>query len=274
MKKLLSIVFSTIVIASSCAYVFAAPMYNITPKAPQVSAAMKPIIVKYRQEDYIGAMQDLEDLVKIEKNNTYAKYYLALCYTRLGYREEAQTLYKEVIYKDDNMALSHYSKRALSCLDDPNNEACMPPRQKLSEEEAAELDDITLFINSGKKIHPAAMDKITRERMKIKIDQEERKRAAEEEKRRQMEEENQLQSYNLQPSNEEIAAALNTLSKIGMNPYTQQNAMLQAMQYNQYGMLNNNMFNPMLNNNLSLETAKMFLYSQMAGQQGLMNYGI
>ena len=273
MKKLLSIVFSTILITSTCACVLAAPMYNITPKAPQVSANMKPIIAKYRQEDYIGAMQDLEDLVKIEKNNTYAKYYLALCYTRLGYREEAQTLYKEVIYKDDNMALSHYSKRALSCLDDPNNEMCLPPKQKLSEEEAAELDDITLFINSGKKIHPAAMDKITRERMKIKIEQDERKRAAEEEKRRAMEE-NQLQSYNSQPTNEEIASALNTLSKIGMNPYNQQNAMLQAMQYNQYGMLNNNMFNPMLNNNMSPEIAKMFLYNQMSQQQGLMNYGI
>lgn len=272
MKKMLSIILSTVVIAGVCTCcTIAAPTYNITPKAPQISAGLKPIINKYRQEDYIGAMQDLEDLVKVEKNNTYAKYYLALCYTRLGYREEAQTLYKEVVKKDDNMALVHYSQRALNCLDDPNNEICQPPKQKLSKEEAAELDDITLFIQSGRKIHPAAMDKITRERMQRKLEAYEYQRAQELEKRMQQEEENQLQSYK-QPTNEEIASALNTLSKIGMNPYTQFNPLAQA-QYNHYGMFDNNMLNPMLNNNMSPELAKLYLYNQMS-QQNFTNYGI
>ena len=96
MKKTLSLFIATIMAIGLLNAHRAFATYNVVPKAPKISESLKPIILKYRNENYVGAMIDLEELVKKEKNNTYAKYYLALCYTRLGYREEAQILYNEV----------------------------------------------------------------------------------------------------------------------------------------------------------------------------------
>ncbi len=275
MKKTLSLFVSGFVaiILMATSNVFAAT-YNVKPKVPQVSESLKPIVVKYRAKNYVGAMQDLEELVKKEKDNTYAKYYLALCYTRLGFKEEAKTLYNEVIYKDENLALSHYSQRALDCLEDPNSDVCRPAALREKEKEDEEdPSDIDLFIMSGKKIHPNAMDRITKERMERKLEEDEYIR-------RQIEEEKQkagLQTSAL-PTNEEIASALNTLSRIGMNPYTQFNPLAQAQQFNQFGAMGLDMMNnPTLNmyGASNPDVAKIFLYNQMAQRQNsLTNYGI
>lgn len=265
MKKILSlIVFAFISISLSVS----AATYNITPKAPKITPTLKPIIVKYKKGDYVGSMQDLEELVKKEKNNLYAKYYLALCYTRLGYKAEATILYNEIVKKDENLALSYYSQRAISCLGDSNNAMCKPQAEQ---KEAEQLNDIDLFIMSGKKIHPSAMDRITRERMERKMVEEEYIRTQQQQAAASR---GELQSYNT-PTNEEIASALNTLSKIGMNPYNQFNPIAQVQQYNQYGVmaLNNPMMGMMMNNS-NPEMAKMFLYSQMAQQNNMLNYGM
>lgn len=264
MKKILSFIAFIFMAVSLSA---TAATYNITPKAPKITPSLKPIIVKYKKGDYVGSMQDLEDLVKVEKNNTYAKYYLALCYTRLGYKKEAAILYNEVVKKDENIALSYYSQRAIDCLENPNSSVCLPKNG--AQEEEAELDDMDLFIMSGKKIHPAAMDRITRERQERKMVEEEYIRS-----QQQASINGELHSYN-KPTNEEIASALNTLSKIGMNPYEQFNPIAQAQQFNQFGAmgLNNPMMSAMMNNS-NPEMAKMLLYSQMTQQNNMLNYGI
>lgn len=263
MKRILSVIAIGIISISMCA---SATTYNITPKAPKISETLKPIITKYKQGDYIGTMVDLEELVKNEKNNTYAKYYLALCYTQLGYREEANILYKEVVQKNDNLALSYYSQRALECLDNPNNQTCNPEVKKTKNNEP--MTDMDLFIQSGETFHPSAMDKITRERMERKLIQEEQIR-----NQQKASVNGEKTSYN-QPTNEEIASALNTLSKIGMNPYNQFNPLAQAQQFQQYGAMNLN--NPMMNmmGNSNPDIAKMFLYSQIQQQNNMLNYGI
>lgn len=280
MKKTLLLLISgiatTLIMASSNVF---ATTYNVTPKAPKVSESLKPIVVKYRAKNYTGAMQDLEELVKKEKNNTYAKYYLALCYTRLGYKDEAKILYQEVINKDENLSLSHYSQKALDCLDDPSSDICRPVSLRNQEnKEEEQPSDIDLFIMSGRKIHPNAQDRITKEKMDRKLEEQEyiRKKLKEEEERAGLQ-------TSAVPTNEEIATALNTLSKIGMNPYNQFNPLAQAQQFNQFGMINpymmnntnsNNMYGAFLNGS-NPNIAQMFLYSQMAqNQNGLMNYGI
>ncbi len=278
MKKMFSIIFSLAIFGiCNCYMANAASTYNITPKPPKITPSLKPIITKYRQANYIGAMQDLEELVKTEKDNIYAKYYLALCYTRLGYKEEAQILYKEIVKKDQNLALTYYSQRALDCLDDPNNTKCQPPKKEQTASKTAELDDMDLFIQSGKMIHPAAMDRITRERMERKLQQSEYQRKMQEEQ----EQNTQLQSQ--MPTNEEIASALNTLSKIGINPFERPN-IAQLMQYGQmqqyspYNLLGNNLnpglYNAQLSNNINPEIAKMFLYNNLTQNSGLAGYGI
>lgn len=278
MKKTLLLFISgiamlSILISSST---FAAT-YNFAPKGPTPSQSLKPIIVKYKQKNYTGAMQDLEELVKKEPHNTYAKYYLALCYTRLGFREEAKILYTEVIKKDENLALSHYSQFAIDCLDDPSNPVCNPKAASQEEEIRAENpSDIDLFIQSGRRIHPTVVDKLTKEKMERKLEEDEYRR-------KQLEEEKQRANYTSNatiPTNEEIASALNTLSKIGINPYNQFNPLAQAQQFNQYGAMglnnygyNNNFNNPM--NATNPDLARMLIYSQMTQKQNnMMNYGI
>lgn len=242
---------------------------KVMPKTPYVSQSMKPVIAKYRQQNFIGSLQDLTKILKNEPNNTLAKYYAALTYTQLGNQTEAQNLYKEVIDKNDNEVLVHYSQRALDCLGNPENEICKPKTEEITQE----TDEMTRFIQSGKQIHPAAMDRITRERMERKLQ--------ESEYQRKQQEQNKLKSDAAMPTNEEIASALNTLSKIGLNPLQTQaylNPMMQAGQYNQFGYLSNMNTNPysaLLGNNTNPDFAKMFLYNQMTNQQNnLLNYGI
>ena len=276
MKKVLILICTFIAIAGLINSDSAKASTNyVVPKAPYVSPALKPCIAKYKQENYTGAMQDLEELVKKEKNNTLAKYYLALCYTRLGYKEEAQTLYKEVVKKDDNLTLTHYSQRALDCLEDPNSAKCEPPKPATKQEE--ELDDISRFIRSGKKIHPAAMDRITKERMERKLQESEYIRKQQESQARP------LKSDASMPTNEEIASALNTLSKIGINPFNQNQTAynlnpinLPLNQINPMMLLNNNnMYGAMLGNNQNPELTKMLLLNSLTNQQNnYTNYGI
>ena len=248
----------------------------VVPKAPDVTPSLKPCIEKYKQGNYTGAMVDIETLLKNEKNNTLAKYYLALCYTKLGYKEEAKVLYNEVLNENDNSTLSYYSQKAVDCLDDPDSEKCSPLKPQ-TEKEKEEVDDITEFIQSGRKIHPAAMDRITRERMERKLQESEYIR-------KQQEENQPLKSDASIPTNEEIASALNTLAKIGINPFSQNQTAynlnplnLQSNQINPMMLLNNNnLYQAMLQNGQqNPEITKMFLLNSLTGQQNnLINYGI
>lgn len=257
MKKSLSFILTVV---ASLSLMVSAATNEVVPKSPAMSASLKPCVAMYKQGNYVGAMQDLKALLQREKNNTYAKYYLALSYTQLGYKDEAQRLYQEIADKQDGSVLAYYSQRALDCIGNPESEQCNPPKKEENPEDKPQMDDIEKFIKSGRQFHPSVTDRITKERMERQIQKEEYQK-------KQLD---NRSSYNAMPTNEEIAAALNTLSKIGMNPYTQNN-MQNAMMLNPMNMNNNyNMYGTLLNNN-NPDIAKMFLYSQ---QNSLMNYGI
>jgi len=261
MKKITSIFLTAIIATAITSSAPAKTKYNyVTPKAPVVTESLKPCIAKYKAGNYTGAMLDLEALLEKEKNNTYAKYYLALCYTVLGYDTEAKETYQKVIEKNDNETLTYYSKKALACIENPASEACVPkakanPVDKKQEEEQ---DDITKFIYSGKKIHPAAMDLIIKQRMDIKLQQDEFQNKQNE----------QLGPLSSAPTNEEIAQALNTLSKIGINPFSE-NYMLSNT--SDYGYMNYGNYY----GNLNSDIEQRFLYGQLNQQKNnFINYGI
>lgn len=254
MKKTLMLIFTALIISGLMStYKVSASTYEVIPKAPNISASLKPCIAMYKQGNYIGAMQDLKEIVEKEPKNTYAKYYLALCYTQLGYSDEARGMYQKIVEAQDNAALTYYSQRALDCIGNPENEQCKAPAKKTSAS-PEETDEITKFIQSGKQFHPSVTDRITKERMERQIQKEEYEKKLQ----------NERSSDASMPTNEEIAAALNTLSKLGMNPYTQMPAM-----NNIYSgtMFSNNAMNP--------DYTKMILYSQlMSGQNNWANFGI
>ena len=145
---------------------------------------------------------------------------------------------------------------------------CVPSKKAEETAEAQEPeeeeDDITKFIKSGKKIHPAAMDLIQRQRMEIKLQQDEYNS-------RKNEQLGPL-SY-APPTNEEIAYALNTLAKIGINPFGQ-NYMLSGMG-SEYNYMNSYNTVPANYRNTSPDIAQMLLYSQISQQKNdFINYGI
>ena len=102
-----------------------ATTYNyVTPKAPYISPSIRGAVVKYKQKNFVGAMQDLEEALKKEPKNTAGLYYLALTYTQLGYQEKAKEMYQNVIDLNNNSVLAHYSKYALDCIGNPDSEQC------------------------------------------------------------------------------------------------------------------------------------------------------
>jgi len=267
---------------------------TIKPKTPYISPSLKPYILEYKKGNYLGAMLGIEELLDKEKNNTAAKYYLALCYTQLGYSGEAQQLFTNLTQNKDSALIRYYSEKALSCIGNSDNEICKPRQTaqekikelKIADQEKAkkqqaeiaakakenkeefDTDDITTFIRSGKKIHPDAMDAITKERMERKLQSDEytKKQA----------EQNPRKSEADIPTNEEIAAALNTLAKIGFNPFEQNNlnsltAYNNQFDYNLIGLNNPAYINSMVPTNSDL--TKMLLYGQMSQQQNnMINY--
>ena len=260
---------------------------NIPVKQPVASKSMLPAIAKYKQGNYVGAMVDLKEVLEKEENNTYAKYYLALCYTQLGYKGEAQKLYREIAEKGDNFSLRYYSKKAATCIDNPLDEVCLPPKKVRPPEiaegengENKEVDDITKFIQSGKQIHPNAMDKITRDRMerKLQADAYSKKQAEEAKNGKAADDADTTKSSSAaMPTNEEIVAALDVLSKVGLNPLTQLNkySYIPVDPYSQFEY--NNQYDPMYNlmlSNGSLDSTKMMMFAQMAQQNSFLNYGI
>lgn len=251
MKKIVLALFLFTILVGLNNLTFAATATN---KISYQQTVVKPAIVKYRNGNYVGALQDLEDILRKEPTNTYAIYYLALCHTRLGHKEKAQKLYTEIIDNSANSALVYYSQKAVDCLENPDGNACNPTQASQTS------DDMTRFIQSGEKVHPAAMDKIINNRMQRELESSERLKNS--------------KSDASMPTNEEIAQALNTLSKAGLNPYG-----VNALS----NLTNNTLLNPYNNNqaylysmlqNSNPETSKMLLYSQMMGNNGLLNIGI
>lgn len=277
--------------------------YNTIPlKQPTMSKSMMPAVAKYKQGNYVEAMLDLEKLVEKEHNNTFAKYYLALTYSQIGYKEKAKAVYQEIADSNDNYSLARYSNMALVCMENPSDEICAAPKKNTAPEtkpatevkEEKELDDITKFILSGKQIHPAAMDKITNERMQRKLqadlysiqqaenpDQDMPKANRRRHSSSVNNEDSVKKSDASTPSGEEIIAALDTLSKAGLNPFIQQdlfnnpfNALFGAISL--FG-TQDKYQDPMLNTFLSkgfTDSADMLIYAKMVQQNNILNYGI
>ena len=270
-KNYLKYALATLLFINISTCVFAAKTQVIRPSTPVISESLKPIVVDYRNGNYTQSMLKLEQLLKKEPENAYANYYLALTYTRLGKKEEAEKYYNRVITLNSNMSLRYYSQKALACLDDPTSQQCTEIKstnqlvrktdENSEDGKAQEDDDITKFIKSGQKIHPAAADAITRDRM-------ERKLQAEEYLRQQQQNQTGEKQSSLTPTKEEIIAAYQVLEKAGLNPFNGDLAKYDIA-YNQ-----NDMDIYSLLSNTDSKAAQMMFFNQLMQNQNILNYGI
>lgn len=162
----------------------------------------QPIMKEYSQGNYLGAIPLLQKYQKKHKNNPVARYLLALCYHNLGYKSSAKVEYQKLVDNESNERYVYYAEKGIACIDDPKSEMCtgkmvapeLTEMEKAQKERITQLeqqlkeledknapkatpdDDISLFIKSKQKIHPAAMDRITIERMERKLQEAEYKK--------------------------------------------------------------------------------------------------
>lgn len=277
MKK--NIIFTLTFALAFGAFIFnsaKASYYEVTPKLPQANAATKAGILKYKQQNYVGAMQDLEAVLAREPKNQMCKYYLAMTYAKLGYSSKATEMYQDLADNGQNAALKYYAKYALDCTGNADSDVCQAYNAKPSTQAVSSNSDISDFIRSGKTIHPSAMDKITNERMIRKVQEAEYLR-------KQQETNNpneKLKSDNDMPTNEEIMKAIDTLKKVGLDPISRDYTayiMQDELLGDKFNETTQNQFSA-VNRYSSPEYLKMLMLSQMTEQNNMyanaFNYGI
>ena len=237
--------------------------------AEKTTTDMANAIQKYKAQNYVGCLQDTQEITAKDPANALAYYYMGISYVQIGEKDKALDAYSKVIALSSNTTLTEYAQRGELCINTPDE--CKS--KKSSELEEKLNDEYYKFINSTKDISKEVSDKLDEiqiEIMKQQINKEVDKKSA-------------------VPSNDEIAQAVKTLAKAGINPITAQNntflqaqqAMMQNPEYMQLQMLlgnNNNNGNDFMNmlpyfmtqntdkkSNISAESIKNMMMSSMIG---------
>jgi len=235
----------------------------IAAVAPNLSVAIK----KYKGQNYVGCIQDTQDLTKKDPSNALAYYYMAISYASIGKKDDAINAYEKVITLSTDETLVEYARKGSDCLNSP--EGCKTKESALGAD--PELDR---FIRSGEDFSKDTLDMLEKmriERLKNNLNKE-------------------AEFKGEVPTNDEIAEAVKVLARAGINPVAQnpyiqaQQAMYQNPEYMQLQMMlgnqnnNNDMFANMLpfmlaqgqnqngaDKNVSADMLKNMMMSSMIG---------
>lgn len=164
---------------------------------PVTNAEIKAAIKKYKAKNYIGCLQDTQAMVKKDPTSAVAYYYQGLAYTQLGKKAEASEAYNKVINLNSNSVLTQNATKGISCLN--GDEECRP-----KEEAKSELDE---FIKSDKFYGNSVQADLNKKKLN------------------QMKDSFNTNQKSEMPTNDEIAEAVKTLAKIGINPLAGMNGM-------------------------------------------------
>lgn len=179
-------------------------------------------ISKYKTKNFIGAMQDLEDITYADPGNALAHYYLAMCYVQIGDRDRASSQYDMVISLSPNSQLATNANIGKNNLK-PDKQ--MPDINKIIDPAVQPVKDF--FSEEAKQ-------KIQEKDIKNIIDNVNNNRDNNPEiyKRLQNFDPSAKKSSNDKPSQEDVKAAMEVLTKAGINPYNQTAQTAQAPQMN------------------------------------------
>ena len=165
-------------------------------------------ISNYKKANYTGCIQNMQEALKKNPNDILAKYYLALVYTKIGLKDEAKKYYQAVIDQGSEKLLVDYSKKAVTCLDNPEDKMCAA-----KEEKDSKMDE---FIESGEFLHPDLVKSMQKRELK---DLKENFNA---DKMPNMEDYRFINDAKDEvPTDAQIAAAVKVLAKVGYNPAAQ-----------------------------------------------------
>lgn len=160
------------------------------------NAAIKAAIAKYKAKNYVGCLQDVSSIVKEDPSDAAAYYYQALSYAQLGMVHEAEEAYNKVIDLNTNEALVSNATRGIACLQGADAQGCKEPEKPTTE------DELDRFIKSDKFYSKEVQKEVNKKKLERKKD------AINEE----------LKSQANEPTDAEIAQAVRTLAKVGLNP--------------------------------------------------------
>ena len=191
MKKLLLALLSVFVITSS--------VYS----ADGVAGGIK----KYKEGNYTGCIEWMNDVIKNDPANALAYYYLAMSYVQAGRKDEAIDNYSKVILLNTNSLLTEYAERGKLCLEDP--EKC-----QISDEKSA-------FIESsfGTGVSKKVEDQIEKRELELMRKEINSDKDIPEHKLQEYRDFSSQNNTNDMPSNDEIVAALRVLQRAGLQNY-------------------------------------------------------
>ena len=184
--------------------------------AAGMSPQLKQAIKQYKSQNYIGAMQTLEEITAKDSGNALAHYYLGMCYVQAGNTEGAAREYDTVVTLSPNSQLAANATAGKNNLSGGPPTAIIPVVQQVKKEflsdqakeklQEKNIKTIIENVNNNRENNPAIYNRLE------KLDK---------------------KSSNDMPTEEQIAEAMQTLSKAGLNstnPYVANN--MQASQIN------------------------------------------
>ena len=105
-----------VILSSVLLSVFAIPA--IAEKAVVCPTAVKASITKYKNGDYVGCIQDLQDYTEKDPSNAIAYYYIGISYMKLGLKDSATEALEKVSTINTVPRLSSFATQAVKCMQD------------------------------------------------------------------------------------------------------------------------------------------------------------
>lgn len=199
-------------------------------------ANLRRAMLKYKNKDIVGCLQDMEDIQKRDPSNAVAQYYIALVYANMGKKDDAIAAYDKVIAISNNKVLNEFANNGKTCLLTP--EQCY----------VNNVSDIEKFIENPTKIEDPNVKQVN-ERVNGGSNTEQLKQDINDEvdqwfndrKNKQQNGDGNGNNLSAVPSDNDIKNAVNVLSRAGINVDIPQNTsvLAQNSQYQQLQMLLN-----------------------------------
>lgn len=160
-------------------------------------SAIRAMVAKYKKQNYLGCIQDTNKILKDDPSNIYAYYYKGLSYYQLGQQTQATEAFTNVENLNSNATLVEYAQRAKACIATP--EACAVYAE-------GNKTDLDKFVESKKFFDTTVQAEVNKKKLdRIRENINDSVKNPQEQKSEM-------------PTNEEIANAVKTLAKLGINP--------------------------------------------------------
>ncbi len=98
--------------------------------------AVRVAIKKYKAQDYVGCIQDLEDYSSSDPSNAIAYYYTGIAYMKIGLKDKAIESFQKVSMINTVPVLSSYAIQATNCM---NNNVSPCTYKKYNKTEISEM---------------------------------------------------------------------------------------------------------------------------------------